>query len=154
MKEKSINLPKSLTTDLKHTLYQASVQDPTEHLDLFEHIYRTEFKSDARILREDFCGTFLISTEWVRRSSENSAICIDISAEPLEYGKTHNLGSLSESQRSRLTILKQNVLQGIKAKSDIVSVCNFSFYAFKQRKQLLEYFQRAYQGLKKNGVFV
>ena len=74
--------------------------------------------------------------------------------EPINYGKEHYLSKLKDSQKSRVQILNANVLDKDLPKADIVQAQNFSYFIFKKREQLREYFKNACRGLKKDGIFV
>ena len=138
----------------KYPLYEEAVQDPDQLIGLFEQAYRDQFGCLPASFKEDFCGTFLLSKEWVKRSTGNTAIGLDISEEPLRYGKKHHYRPLTSDQKKRLSIHRQNVLEPSKQKVDLIAACNFSFYVFKQRQELVRYFKAAYRSLRSEGVFV
>lgn len=139
----------------KYALYEESVQTPEHHIKMFVEIYRELNKGRyARKLREDFCGTFQLSREWVARNRKNSAIGLDLDPEPLAYGKKHHFSKLTRDQKARLKPLRQNVLSVTSPRSDLVIACNFSFCIFQKRSELLQYFRMARRSLAKNGAFI
>lgn len=138
----------------KYKYYIRSVQSPKEDVRFFNHIYREINRKSARILREDFCGTFLICCEWVKLHSRNAAIGVDFSREPLFYGRKNHLSQLTGSQQKRVTLKESNVLNFRSIKSDIVVAVNFSFYVFKERQFLKKYFRSVFLSLKPQGLFI
>lgn len=138
----------------KYDWYERSVQTPESHIEQFVSIYRDLNGKYARRLREDFCGTFRLSAEWVRRNRRNSAVGLDLDPEPLAYGKRHSLKRLNQEQRSRLTILRQDVNSITAPKVDLIIACNFSFFIFKTRKALIEYFRFCRRSLAPGGVLI
>ena len=91
---------------LKYALYEASVQDPEFDIELFYRFYKDVFEGEKPYrLREDFCGTFWLCTEWVKESARNRAVGVDIGTEPIKYGMTHHYEPLTESQKSRVEIV-------------------------------------------------
>ncbi|MFN7022008.1 MAG: class I SAM-dependent methyltransferase, partial [Phycisphaerales bacterium] len=114
----------------------------------------------ARVLREDFCGTFNTSCEWVRRRPGNVAVGVDLDEPTLRWGREHNLGLLSRSQRARLHIHHGNVLHPVplprgigKSGLEMVLAMNFSFWCFKRRATMLEYFGAVRRALGPDGVY-
>lgn len=146
--------PKKLKPVSKYAYYEESVQTPEQHTAMFSLMYTDLRGKRPYVLREDFCGTFAISADWVCSDKKRTAIAIDLDPEPLEYGKTERLEQLKESQRKRLKILQKNVLYVTSPKADIAAACNFSFNIFKSRKNLVTYFKTVKQGLKKDGILV
>jgi len=145
---------RTLTLEEKYGIYEISVQDPEEHIRMFNFIHSEVVGRAPRILREDFCGTFWISTEWVKSNSANEAICLDLDSEPLAHGKVFHYKTLNSEQKKRIEILKQNVISVTMKKADIVAACNFSFYIFKERNTLVDYFRKALASLTPGGVFI
>src|SRR4051812_33535518 len=101
---------------------------------MFASIYRELRGKYARHLREDFCGTFLVSCEWVKRNRSNRATAIDLSREPLDYGRRIHLPTLSSNQRKRIKVLRGDVLTTKTDPADLIVAGNFSFFIFHQRK--------------------
>jgi len=137
----------------KYFLYEASVQEASDDAEILEILYRRLRKKRPYTLREDFCGTFKMASEWVKRSPKHKAIGLDIDPEPLAFGKKHHWRALSRDQRSRLRPLKKNVMTVTKPAVDIVAACNFSYWIFKEREVLTRYFRSVYKSLKKDGLF-
>ena len=139
----------------KYSLYERSVQTPERHIEMFVDLYR-ELNAGkyARKLREDFCGTFRLSCEWVKRNRRNTAMCLDLDSEPLAYGKRRHRAKLKAEQKKRLLILKQNVISVTSPRSDLIIACNFSFCIFKKREILVNYFRHALRSLSPGGILI
>lgn len=138
----------------RHVLYQESVQDPEGDALYLTRYYRKLTGRELRLLREDFCGTAILSTEFVRLHKENRAIGVDFHAPTLAWGKRNNLSKLSEDQRSRITLLRKNVLAVRSPKAQMIAALNFSYCVFKTRPDVLAYFRNARRSLKPGGLFL
>ncbi len=138
----------------KYTFYTQAVQSPETDVDFLRKTYRSLKGSNAETLREDFCGTFLLSSTWVKSKPQHKAWAVDIDPEPLEYGKTNYYSKMSLQAQKRLKILECNVLTGRLPEADLVAALNFSYFCFKKRDMLKTYFKNVLGSLKKKGLFV
>jgi len=138
----------------KYDLYLRAVQSPDNDVEFLFDTYKDLRKKKPSTLREDFCGTFSICAEWAKLKPGNRAWGVDLDQEPIAYGHKHTLPALTSEQRSRVTILRENVLSSGVPQVDIVVAMNFSYFIFKQRLLLKQYFRSAYRGLQKDGVFI
>ncbi len=154
-KQRSSTKPTRAQRADKHDLYQRSVQDVESEIDFVDAQFKRIRKRRAAVLREDFCGTANSCCEWVRRRPGNRAIGVDLDQPTLDWGVAHNLSTLRPSQRDRITLLNRNVLEpGPKAKRvDAVLAMNFSYWIFKTRDELREYFSTVRRSLVKDGLF-
>jgi len=141
------------TADL-YELYQQSVQDPPTEVAFFHRVYRKVFGRAPRALREDFCGTFAICCDWVRRGAGRRAIGVDLDPEPLAWGREHNLARLAPELHERVRIVQTDARAVLEEKVDVVAAENFSWFIFKERADVLAYFRSAYHNLDREGVFV
>ncbi|GIT67116.1 MAG: hypothetical protein Ct9H300mP25_05880 [Acidobacteriota bacterium] len=91
--------------------------------------------------------------EWVRDKSARAAYGIDLDPQTLDWGRTHNLTTLTDEEIARVQLCKQDVRDSIKTKTDVTCAFNFSYSVFKERQQLLDYFRAAKTGLVKDGAF-
>ncbi|MGE3108561.1 MAG: class I SAM-dependent methyltransferase [Phycisphaerales bacterium] len=140
----------------KHDLYQRAVQNVVAEIDFVDRTFTKLRGRKAAWLREDFCGTANTSCEWVRRRRTNHAVGLDLHAPTLEWGIRHNLSKLTDAQRTRLELRMEDVLRaraGAEGGFDIVLAMNFSYWCFKQRSVLLQYFTAVRRSLKRDGVF-
>lgn len=138
----------------KYAYYEASVQTPEQHAAMFSLIYADIRGTSPTVLREDFCGTFAISCEWIKRNPKNKALCIDLDNEPLAYGKKHRLRKLSTQQKKQIHLLQQSVISKTNPKADVAIACNFSFNIFKEREVLLRYLKAVMASLKPGGLVI
>ena len=138
----------------KYWYYHKSVQSADVDVEFFKKTYSQVNGKPAKHFREDFCGTFSLSCEWVKLDEQHSSVGIDLDEEPIAYGKEHYLTELSESQQKRVELLNRNVLDSDLPKADIIAACNFSYFIFKERKVLKEYFTNVYKGLEEDGIFI
>ncbi len=136
-----------------HLLYQDSVQSPDHDIPFFEKIYKKKNGRLPRLLREDFCGTAFLSTEWVRRRPENRAVGVDTNTGVLEWGRVHNIDPLGEDA-ARVTLLELDVREISEPKVDAVAAFNFSYFIFKKRRELLGYFRAVRSSLTPGGIFI
>lgn len=138
----------------KHDLYQKSVQAPDVDARFLARLYKKANKKPARLFREDFCGTAILSCEFVRRHSKNRAMGIDLDGPTLDWGRKNNLRELSKDQRQRVQLIQDNVLNVQSPKADIIAAMNFSYSVFKTRKDFGAYISNAYRSLETGGLFV
>ena len=136
-----------------HDLYQRSVQEPEVDVALIDRVFRKENGRRPLSLREDFCGTALISAAWVRRGADRTALGVDLDAATLAWGRRHNLAPLGAAA-ARVTLLRRNVLHVKRPKVDAVCAFNFSYCVFHERAELLRYFRAARRSLVDEGCFL
>ena len=138
----------------KFDCYQQSVQEPEHEIDIFDQVFQEAYNRKALKLREDFCGTFAVCCYWVESDSKRSAWGVDLCEETLQWGKEKNLSKLKEKDVKRVTVLEQDVRECSTPQVDVLAAQNFSFWIFKTRKEVLEYFKVAHANLASEGVIV
>ncbi|HEX6791566.1 MAG TPA: class I SAM-dependent methyltransferase [Candidatus Krumholzibacteria bacterium] len=138
----------------RHWLYQESVQSPDVHFGFFDRVYRKRNGKLPSLLKEDFCGTALLASEWVERRKGNSAIGVDLDAPTLAWGRVHNVARLTDDQRRRVKLLRANVLEVTRPKVDLIVALNFSYFIFQTRDDLRAYFSAARRSLAPGGLFI
>ena len=138
----------------KFDLYQKSVQTPEHEVEFFEQAYRDAYRRKPYSLREDFCGTFAVCCEWVKSNTRRTATGVDLCGETLQWGRDHNLAKLTDAQQSRVRILEQDVRKKNRPQADVLAAQNFSFWIFKTRKEVIDYFKIARANLNQEGVLV
>jgi len=136
----------------RHRLYELSVQCAEAEIDFVENAFKRLRGRPARLLREDFCGTANVCSEWVSRHRNNRAIGIDLDREVLDWGRRNRVAALKPGQRKRLRLIEADVLKADTEPVDIVSAMNFSYWLFKDRKTLKRYFRRVHKALKGDGI--
>lgn len=139
-----------------HDLYQNAVQAPEADVEFFIDTYKKLRGKQALLMREDFCGTALLSVEWCKTDPARSAIGIDLDKPTLDWGQEHNIDSAGGNMKERVTLIEANVLDtdATPLKADITCALNFSYNIFKTRDALREYFIAARNGLKEDGLFI
>ena len=138
----------------KYICYQKSVQSPEHEVDFFEQAFKEEFGRTPKTLREDFCGTYAICCDWVKRGRERTSLGIDLDPEPIDWGTEHNFSPLTPHQKERVKILQQDVRQKNRPRVDVLAAQNFSFWYFKTRAELLEYFKVARANMADQSVMI
>lgn len=136
----------------KHDLYEASVQSVDADIDFFERVYRRKRGERFTTFREDFCGTAVLSCEFVRRRKENHAWGIDNHRPTLDWGRKHRLSVLGDKAK-RVHLIESDVLSITEPKVDVVCALNFSFSIFKERELLRRYFRTVRRSLRPDGIF-
>lgn len=147
--------PLTARTADKHRLYEWSVQCTEAEINFVDHAFRKLRGVYPVRLREDFCGTAATSCEWVRRRKGNIGVGIDLDAPTLAWAHANNLSELTPEQRSRLTLLRRDVrTPNAAAKGmDAVLAMNFSYFIFKDRSVMRDYFSSVRASLAPGGVF-
>ncbi len=135
----------------KYALYEEAVQCVEADIDFIEKTYKKAFGKKPRLLREDFCGTASAAVEFVKRSKKNRAVGIDLDPEVLAYGRKHHLPKLKDRQ-SDLVLRQTNVMDVSSPKADVIMAMNFSYFCFKEREVLKQYFRVAHKSLKPEGM--
>jgi hypothetical protein len=152
MTKKKITKSKLSIKD-KYQLYEDSVQCHEADIEFISKEYKKLFKKDAVVFREDFGGTAAMACDWVKLSPKNKAFAIDLDPEPVKYGKENHYSKLTDEEQSRMKYVMGNVLAPQSVKSDITVAFNFSYFIFKKRAVLLEYFKKVHKSLNKEGLF-
>jgi len=138
----------------KHELYQKSVQNVHIEAEFFRKVFRMIFNKVPYTFREDFCGTGLLSCEWVRKDVQSYAVGLDIDQETLDWGIENNVNNLS-SGFDRIKLLNHNVLDEFDNTQffDIICSLNYSHFLLNKRKEIVKYFSNLRKNLKK-GIFI
>ncbi len=138
----------------RHRLYEASVQDAAAELDFVEAEFERLRDRPAYRLREDFCGSASVATEWVRRHRRHVAIGVDLDDEVLAWAKERHVSRLTPGQRARLDLRRADVMRVKTPPQDLVLAMNFSYWIFKTRAQVRAYFAAVRGALVKDGAFM
>ncbi|MBL7663932.1 MAG: hypothetical protein JNM93_02275 [Bacteriovoracaceae bacterium] len=137
----------------KYKYYEQSVQSPENEIEFLVGEYQRLNKRKPTSLREDFGGTGYLCCEWVKASNKNTAYAVDLDLVPLKWGMKHHYAKLTSEQQKRMTFVNSNVLTFNRPRVDIVCALNFSYFIFKERDLLVEYFKKVKNSLSKDGVF-
>ncbi len=138
----------------KREMYELAVQGVEHEIDFVTRQFKKLTGRDLRFLREDFCASAAAACEFVRRNPANRAVALDIDQSVLEWGRTRNVAALKEEARTRIQLLKRNVMTPGREGTgvDAVGAMNFSYWVFDTRESLLAYFKTVHKTLKKDGV--
>ncbi|MEM8947638.1 MAG: class I SAM-dependent methyltransferase, partial [Planctomycetota bacterium] len=134
--------------------YQRSVQTPDHEVEFFEQAFRDAFGRRPFTLREDFCGTFAVCCEWVKSRKKRYAVGVDLCGETLQWGRENNLSKLTEMEQARVTLYEDDVRSYADAPVDVLAAQNFSFWFFKRREEVINYFKIARDNLNPEGIMV
>lgn len=146
--------PKQADLADRHALYQEAVQDVEAEIDFVDETYQEVRGRKAKLLREDFCGTANTACEWVRRRRGNRAIGVDLDTEVLDWGREHNVKVLTPAEQKRIELIEGDVLDTSAEPVDIVLAMNFSYFLFRKRDDLREYFRSVKKNLKDDGLLI
>lgn len=138
----------------KFKMYEISVQCQESDIDFVNDNYQKIYGKSPFTLREDFAGTAALACDWVKQSPAHRSWAIDLDPEPFAYGKVNHFSKLTDNQKDRVTFIEGNVLETQSYKTDVIVAFNFSYFVFKKRKELLEYFKKVREGLNPEGMFV
>jgi len=138
----------------KYYYYQNAVQSPENDAEFLESTYQEIRGQRPKVMREDFCAGFALCCEWVKLHSSYQAYGLDIDPEPIAYGIEHYLSQLSPSDQDRVQIMERDVLGEQLPVADIIAALNFSYFCFKERQQLLQYFKACHRSLDTNGILI
>lgn len=135
----------------KHLLYQWSVQNPEFEVELMEKVYKKGTGRKPLILREDFCGTALTASEWVKSDGAREAIGLELDEATLEWGTIRNIQPLGE-HASRVDLRLQDVRSITRPLADVACALNFSYYLFSDFQDLVGYFRMVRHSLRAGGI--
>ncbi|MFK8111687.1 MAG: hypothetical protein AB8B91_05780 [Rubripirellula sp.] len=138
----------------KFLCYQKSVQTPDHEVEFFEQAYKDAYRRKPYVLREDFCGTFAVCCSWAKSNAKRTALGVDLCPETLQWGRDHNLAKLTDAQQSRVRLIEQDVRKRNRPPADVLAAQNFSFWIFKTRAEVIEYFKVARSNLSAQGIMV
>lgn len=143
----------SARTADRYDLYQRSVQSAEFEIDFIHRLYRKRHGRKARHLREDFCGTALVSAAWAAQGKRYTVEAYDIDPEPLAWAREHNFPE-GTNGFDRCMLIPKDVRKKSVKRPDVRLAQNFSYRVFKERKTLLDYFRRVCRDLADGGLFI
>ena len=141
------------TADI-YDLYERSVQCPESEVNLILQAWRDVGDKQPTSIREDFCGTSAVAREWVCRNETNTVLGIDLDEEVLVWAQNKIDSELTEDQRDRVSLVKKDVMHVDTEPVDCVLAMNFSYYGFRDRKTLIQYFTAVHGDLVAGGMFL
>lgn len=144
---------RSARTSDRHELYEQSVQDPKGECSYIERIYRGLRGRAPVSLREDFCGTALVSRTWVRKRGR-VAHGVDLDSGVLAWAKARAAAELGDEALARMSLVRGDVRTARTPAVDVLVAMNFSTFVFHTRAALLEYYRSARTWLNRDGVMM
>ena len=135
-------------------LYIKSVQCAEAEIDLIKQVWDELKGRQPQTIREDFSGAGAVAQQWVCESNQNKSWCVDLDKRVLSWGKNQAQKNLSEKQRQNLVWVEDDVRSTQGEPVDSVLAMNFSYFLFKTRDDLKQYFVSAHKNLKKDGLFL
>src|SRR3954453_3237731 len=110
----------------RYELYERSVQPVKVQERFLTRIFKKISGRKPTSLREDFCGTALLSAEWVAKEGR-TAFGVDTDRDVLAWGAEHNLAPLGHRAAS-LSLLRQDVRAPCRGRFDVTVALNFSCF--------------------------
>jgi hypothetical protein len=138
----------------RHALYEASVQDAEAEVAFADETYRALRGERPLVLREDFCGTAKVACEWAASHREREAFGVDLDSEVLAWGREHNLAPLEAETARRVSLIEGDVLETSTPPADVLLALNFSYWTFRERSALRDYYSAALSNLADGGVMI
>ncbi|KDP37592.1 hypothetical protein JCGZ_07938 [Jatropha curcas] len=107
----------SIDSPSKFLLYQQSVQSPKGDISYLQKFFLMYVGGRLPLhFQEDFCGTALLSTEWLRSDSRRTAVGVDLDLEALNWCMENNINRIGADGYSRISLFHGNILQPSEAK--------------------------------------
>ncbi|KAK0604645.1 hypothetical protein LWI29_017759 [Acer saccharum] len=113
------NDPQHLSNDMpsKFLLYQQSVQSPKGDISYMLKFFLMYVGGRQPLhLQEDFCGTALLSAEWLHSDPRRTAVGLDLDLEALKWCMENNVNKVGADGYSGISLFHGNVLQPLEAK--------------------------------------
>lgn len=135
----------------RHLLYTAAVQHVAVDI---EHICDIASASGCRrpvLLREDFCGTAALACGWAEQGPRHRAWGLDLHGPTLAWARRRRLPHLGAAAE-RVTLVHADARTVTRPRVDVVAALNFSYWVFKTRRHLLDYFAAARASLRPGGI--
>jgi len=137
----------------KHWLYEESVQNASHEVKFIDRVFKKEFGRKPTFIREDFCGTALLCSEWVKRRRGNTALGVDYDGPTLDWGRANNIAPLGK-RADDVTLIRDDVRNITAPRADVLAATNFSWWGFKDRPSLAAYFRNCYASLEDEGLLL
>ncbi len=137
----------------KYVLYQRAVQSADQDVQFLVDTYKAIRGRSPNHFREDFCGTCLLSAEWVKLGDDYTTESYDIDPEPLAWGRDNNLKPLGKIAE-RVHQYEEDARNPSRHSPDVRCAQNFSYWIFKTRPEMLAYFKGVHEDLGEEGIFV
>ncbi|MGI9310825.1 MAG: class I SAM-dependent methyltransferase [bacterium] len=134
----------------RHDLYQRSVQSPQHDAALLQRLYRQARGASAHHLREDFCGSAATLRAWLAQGADFTGEGYDIDPDALDWAARHHFRNARV--RRRVNLRAADARARSRVAPDIRCAFNFSYWIFRERTEMLDYFRTARDDLGVGGV--
>ncbi len=120
-------------------------------LDLIERVYRRLRGRTPLRLREDFCGTAALACGWVARGPRRRAWAVDVHGATLAWARRRRLPHVGAGGE-RVALLHADARRVTLPPVDLVAALNYSYWVFRRRGDLREYFRSVRGSLRPGGL--
>ncbi len=144
---------RTAATSDPHELYELAVQGTESDCQFIDRVYGQLRGKKPHRLREDFCASAQMVREWVNWRKTNTATGVDIDAGIVRHAKSR-LASLPAAGRARARIIRGDVRRVHTDLADVLLALNFSYFVFKTRRSLRDYFIHARANVKPDGLII
>ena len=134
-----------------YDLYTSAFQKPAKDMRFLADSFGDRFGKAPRSLREDFCGSFANSLEWLRIHRDNTATGIDVDDDLIRYGRSF-LEKASRNIQQRFTLIHGDVSSIELPSADVVATLNSSFCEIRDRARLKHYLSECSMTLANPGL--
>lgn len=134
----------------RHLLYTAAVQHVAVEIDQIRRVARASGRRPM-LLREDFCGTAALACAWAQEGPGHAAWGVDLHAPTLAWARRRRLPHIGEAAR-RVTLIHADARAVGRPRVDVIVALNFSYWVFKTRSSLFDYFDAARRSLRPGGM--
>ncbi|MFA7237305.1 MAG: class I SAM-dependent methyltransferase [Phycisphaeraceae bacterium] len=146
----------------KHELYEIAAQRPEVMIGFIEDLAEMMKRREMVTLREDFCGTANLASQWVGSAPGREAVGVDWDEKVLEWAKTRGFGDEREAASGGrsgprkwggVKLVCGDVME-VNAKCDVLASLNFSHGIYKAREEMLGYLRHARKCIRAGGMMV
>ena len=93
----------------RHELYELAVQCAEAEVDFVDDEFESLRGRKARFLKEDFCGSAQVCSEWVARRRSNQAIGVDLDADVMAWDTDRHISNLEADIKEYLLLNIKNL---------------------------------------------
>ncbi len=134
-------------------LYELAVQGTESDCAFVDRVYSQLRGRKPHSLREDFCASAQMVRDWTKWRKANTAIGVDIDHSIVKHA--HDLlDKVPHPLRHRARVIRGDVRKVRTEPSDLLLALNFSYFVFKTRTALRDYFAHARTNIKRDGLIV
>jgi hypothetical protein len=136
-----------------HELYELAVQGTESDCAFIDRVFAKRHGRKPHRLREDFCASAQMVREWVAWRASNEAVGVDLDAAVLRVAR-HRFAALPARERARTRLLRGDVRTVSTDPCEVLIALNFSYFVFKRRSELVNYFTHARSNIAPGGLMI